>query len=238
MISPLRTNRQNEGPQKAAIDHGSDGQRDLDSRVPLTELDEQDGPTHKQCGPGKCEYLPRSERPGFVVLGAGPGSPKVVRRSRCERVDRRRERRHRGCKDTRDDEPADPRAEFFHNKPSENLVGRVEGPAFVVNPKAETHDQKQQKLAHHHDTASNQRLLARFYVPTGEQPLHEELVGTMRRHREDGTSKHARPNRIRQREVERPVQNVQLTRLTRATQNTRPPVWREHLKRSNRNHGT
>src|SRR6266566_3852416 len=73
----------------------------------------------------------------------------------------------------------------------------------VVSEKHDSDQQKQRELKQNDEAAEDERLLAVALIAACEQPLHEQLIRTMRSHGQASSAEHACPESERHTEVPR-----------------------------------
>ena len=143
--------------------------------------------------------VPARER-GIEIQSGGGG----------ERVDGGGVTAHRGGENARDDEPREARGELGDH---ERGVDRVAPHPAVVRagePEARAHEQEQRELQDDEHPRADERTLRVLEAAGREQSLDDQVVGPVRRGREETPAHHAAPERVQRRERRPEVEGDEL----------------------------
>ena len=99
---------------------------------------------------------------------------------------------------------------------------RREGMHSVIRVQHDSNPEEQRKLRQDDHAAEYEREPAVAQVPARQQALDEQLVGTMRCHRQERAADEAGPERERQARIPRPRHDLQLAGARRVRDDRRP----------------
>ena len=84
-----------------------------------------------------------------------------------------------------DDQPGEPGRQVLDHELGEELIARDLGGRQSRRPDRRAHEQEQRELEHDHDAGPDERHARVGQRPGGEQSLHDEVVGAVRRRRQE-----------------------------------------------------
>ena len=124
--------------------------------------------------------------------------------------------------DSRDDQPDESGRHARNDERRKDLVGGREGASLIERPEPQTDDQEERELHEYHEPTANDCLLRIFEIPRGQQPLHDELIGPVRRHRQECAADETRPDGVSAIESPVGVDHAQFARGARLIDDRRP----------------
>src|SRR5271165_6316802 len=163
----------------------------------------------------------RDARETYAALFGGGGTPASVEiddGGGGKRVQRCAEVRHGSRKNGGDQQPTDAMRQFRHHEGREDRIAprewnhwRIE---IIENKQRCTHQQEQSELRQHGESAGDQGDLRLTFIASGQQTLHDELIGAVGGGGEEGPSYDAGPKRIGGVEVPGEIEDAELAGLT------------------------
>src|SRR4030088_1392583 len=107
----------------------------------------------------------------------------------------------------------------------------------IKNIKPRANEEKKRELQKDHASTREQRQPRLTKIPRRQHPLHHQLVGAMRGHRQKHSPKNPRPKRIALRQVEREVEQVKLAGSRSDLMDLRPSSRNMRAQRIDRHKG-
>ena len=125
------------------------------------------------------------------IAPAGDGGVEIVGERRGHRVDRRAVGAHRGGQDAGDHQSGEPGGQVVHDEAGKDLVAGQRVGREPRGPDGHAHHQEEQELQDHHDPGADQGALRVPQRAGREQPLHDQMIGAVRRGREQRAAQQA-----------------------------------------------